>query len=55
MRRASTIYPLSGPALPTEARRSRIEPLTIDERIRLQAYELWPQDGSMEGCADEYW
>ncbi len=29
--------------------------LTIEERIRLRAYELWLQDGGLEGCADEYW
>ncbi|SAL08089.1 hypothetical protein AWB81_08583 [Caballeronia arationis] len=29
--------------------------LTLEERIRKKAYELWQQDGSMEGCADEYW
>jgi hypothetical protein len=28
---------------------------TIEERIRAKAYELWQEDGSMEGCADEYW
>ncbi|SAL89006.1 hypothetical protein AWB68_08966 [Caballeronia choica] len=27
----------------------------MEERIRKRAYELWQQDGSMEGCADEYW
>ncbi|WP_087135401.1 DUF2934 domain-containing protein [Caballeronia arationis] len=32
-----------------------MEALTIDERIRLRAYEFWQQDGCMEGCADEYW
>jgi hypothetical protein len=30
-------------------------PLSKDERIRARAYELWEADGSMEGCADEYW
>jgi len=29
--------------------------MTIDERIRARAYELWQQDGALEGCADEYW
>jgi hypothetical protein len=29
--------------------------ITIEERIRACAYELWQQDGSLEGCADEYW
>lgn len=28
---------------------------TLEERIRVRAYELWLQDGSMEGCADESW
>ncbi|MEM5460230.1 DUF2934 domain-containing protein [Paraburkholderia phytofirmans] len=28
---------------------------TVEERIRAKAYELWQDDGSMEGCADEYW
>jgi hypothetical protein len=28
---------------------------TIEQRIRAKAYELWQEDGSMEGCADEYW
>jgi hypothetical protein len=27
---------------------------TVEERIRIRAYELWQRDGSMEGCADEY-
>jgi hypothetical protein len=31
------------------------EAQTLDERIRVRAYELWQQDGSMEECADEYW
>lgn len=29
--------------------------VTVEERIRAKAYELWLEDGSMEGCADEYW
>lgn len=29
--------------------------MTVVERIRARAYELWQQDGSLEGCADEYW
>jgi hypothetical protein len=29
--------------------------MTVEERIRARAYELWQQDGSLEGCADEYW
>lgn len=29
--------------------------LTVEERIRARAYELWQQDGALEGCADEYW
>lgn len=28
---------------------------TIEERIRAKAYELWEEDGRLEGCADEYW
>ena len=28
---------------------------TMEERIRARAYELWQEDGSLEGCADEYW
>jgi hypothetical protein len=28
---------------------------TIEQRIRDRAYFLWQEDGSMEGCADEYW
>ncbi|WP_156516626.1 DUF2934 domain-containing protein [Paraburkholderia caribensis] len=27
----------------------------IERRIRARAYTLWQEDGSMEGCADEYW
>jgi Protein of unknown function (DUF2934) len=26
-----------------------------EERIRKRAYVLWEEDGSMEGCNDEYW
>ena len=29
--------------------------LSFAERIRERAYQLWQQDGSLEGCADEYW
>jgi hypothetical protein len=29
--------------------------MTVEERIRMRAYELWQQDGGLEGCADEYW
>lgn len=29
--------------------------MTVEERIRARAYELWQQDGALEGCADEYW
>lgn len=29
--------------------------LTFEEQIRKRAYELWQADGSLEGCADEYW
>ena len=28
---------------------------TLEERIRSKAYALWQEDGSLEGCADEYW
>lgn len=28
---------------------------TTQQRIRDKAYALWQADGSMEGCADEYW
>ncbi|NMM01896.1 DUF2934 domain-containing protein [Paraburkholderia sp. RP-4-7] len=28
---------------------------TAEQRIRAKAYALWQEDGSMEGCADEYW
>jgi hypothetical protein len=37
------------------ARKEVMIPLSKDERIRARAYELWEADGSMEGCADEYW
>jgi hypothetical protein len=29
--------------------------ITLEEKIRARAFELWQQDGSLEGCADEYW
>ncbi|MHB9841951.1 DUF2934 domain-containing protein [Paraburkholderia terrae] len=29
--------------------------MTVVERIRARAYELWQRDGGLEGCADEYW
>jgi hypothetical protein len=29
--------------------------LTLEEKIRERAYQLWQLDGSLEGCADEYW
>ena len=29
--------------------------ITLEEKIRERAFELWQQDGSLEGCADEYW
>jgi hypothetical protein len=32
-----------------------VEHQTLEERIRLKAFELWQQDGSLESCADEYW
>ncbi|MFM0397750.1 DUF2934 domain-containing protein [Paraburkholderia phytofirmans] len=34
---------------------SCIQAASVEERIRAKAYELWQEDGSMEGCADEYW
>lgn len=35
--------------------RFHLEALTLGQRIRTRANELWKQDGSLEGCADEYW
>jgi hypothetical protein len=32
-----------------------VEVLTLAQRIRTRANELWKQDGSLEGCADKYW
>jgi hypothetical protein len=32
-----------------------LEALKLAQRIRTRANELWKQDGSLEGCADEYW
>ena len=32
-----------------------MEALKLTQRIRTRANELWKQDGSLEGCADEYW
>ncbi|WP_087660353.1 DUF2934 domain-containing protein [Caballeronia terrestris] len=32
-----------------------VEHQTLEKRIRRKAFDLWKQDGSMEGCADEYW
>lgn len=29
--------------------------ITLEEKIRARAFELWQQDGELEGCADEYW
>ncbi|EIM98003.1 hypothetical protein WQE_26300 [Paraburkholderia hospita] len=29
--------------------------MTAEVKIRARAFELWQQDGSLEGCADEYW
>ncbi len=29
--------------------------VSVEERIRARAYELWHEDGGLEGCADEYW
>lgn len=35
--------------------RFHVDVHTLTERIRTRANELWRQDGSLEGCADEYW
>jgi hypothetical protein len=35
--------------------RFHLEALKLTQRIRTRANELWKQDGSLEGCADEYW
>lgn len=35
--------------------RFHLEALTLAQRIRTRANELWKQDGCLEGCADEYW
>ena len=35
--------------------RFHVEAHTLTQRIRTRANELWRQDGSLEGCADEYW
>jgi hypothetical protein len=32
-----------------------VKALTLAQRIRTRANELWKQDGSLEGCSDEYW
>ncbi|MFM0115241.1 DUF2934 domain-containing protein [Paraburkholderia nemoris] len=32
-----------------------MDDLSFTERIRERACQLWQQDGSLEGCADEYW
>lgn len=32
-----------------------MQAVTLEQRIRTKAYELWQEDGGMEGCADEYW
>ncbi|MFL9869883.1 DUF2934 domain-containing protein [Paraburkholderia fungorum] len=32
-----------------------MDELSFTGRIRECAYQLWQQDGSLEGCADEYW
>ncbi len=29
--------------------------MTLEEKSRARAYELWQLDGGLEGCADEYW
>src|SRR3984893_14262038 len=29
--------------------------MTMEEKIRARAYELWQQAGCLKGCADEYW
>lgn len=35
--------------------KSYLKALTVEQRIRTRADELWKEDGSLEGCADEYW
>ena len=35
--------------------RFHVEVHTLTQRIRTRAAELWMQDGSLEGCVDEYW
>lgn len=35
--------------------RFRVDVPALTQRIRTRAAELWRQDGSLEGCADEYW
>ncbi|PRX33407.1 Protein of unknown function (DUF2934) [Paraburkholderia sp. BL18I3N2] len=32
-----------------------MDSVSREEKIRRRAYELWEEDGSLEGCADEYW
>jgi Protein of unknown function (DUF2934) len=27
----------------------------FEQKVRERAYELWVQDGGVEGCADHYW
>ena len=29
--------------------------MSVEERVRERAYQLWERDGSPEGRADEYW
>ncbi|WP_168788112.1 DUF2934 domain-containing protein [Paraburkholderia aromaticivorans] len=29
--------------------------ITLEEKIRARAFELWQKDGGLEGCADEHW
>ena len=29
--------------------------MSVEERVRERAYQLWERDGSPEGHADEYW
>jgi hypothetical protein len=41
--------------LPATANGAAVNYRTIDERIRAKAYELWEEDGRLQGCADEYW
>jgi hypothetical protein len=47
---------LGDPSVKTSASSGdEVKPQTIEQRIRDRAYQLWQQDGALEGCADEYW